>query len=116
MEKVEYERRAAQASAESQRLVLEAEAKRKEAEELRLQLEESRLREEEQRIKLMEVVSTPPAAMLQTDEQEEENDSAELTANESVDTREYDYTTQTDKDQKLKNQLKVPFYIFTVVK
>ncbi|XP_002160112.1 radixin isoform X2 [Hydra vulgaris] len=106
MEKAEYERRAAEAAAESQRLVLEAEAKRKEAAELKVLLEESKLREEEQRIKLMEVVSTPPAAMLQTDEQEEENESADLTSHDTVDTREYDYTSQTDKDQKLKNQLK----------
>jgi len=107
IEKAEYEARAAAAAAESARIQLEVEEKRKEADRLQQELELSQRREEEQKQELLRIISTPPAAMIQADEQEDESmaHGADL-ANAEVDNRELEYTSEQDKNERLKLQLK----------
>lgn len=107
--KQEYEVLAAAAQEESLKRAEEAEAVQREAERLQAELLDSQRREEEQKQELLKIISTPPAAMVQmTDELEEESTTHEMadfdTSN--VVHTEFDYTSQQDKNERLKQQLK----------
>lgn len=109
IEKSEYEARAAAAAEESRKRQLEAEAIQREAERLQGELEESQKREEEQKQELLKIISTPPAAMVDTNhEMEEESTQHEGTDLDVTDVvqKELDYTSQADKNERLKQQLK----------
>lgn len=107
IEKAEYERRAAAAAEEAARIQAEAEQKEREAERLMQELAESQKREEEQKQELLRIISTPPAVMVHTDEQEDDaqQTNEDLTSNVNIDNRELEYTSQQDKNEKLKLQL-----------
>lgn len=106
IEKEEYERRAAAAQEEAEKRAAEILAKQEEAEKLQRDLEESQRREEEQKQELLKIISTPPTAMVHTDEAEETSNEhgADLESGEN-DNRELEYTSQQDKNERLKNQL-----------
>ena len=109
IKKHEYEVLAAAAQEESLRRAEEAEAVQREAERLQAELLDSQKREEEQKQELLKIISTPPAAMVQmTDEVEEEcttHEGADFDTSNVVHT-EFDYTSQADKNERLKQQLK----------
>lgn len=106
IEKEEYERRAAVAREEAEKRAVEIEEQQEKSERLQLELLESQKREEEQKQEFLKIISTPPAIMVQTDETEEGNDThgADLEAGEN-DNRELQYTSQADKNERLKSQL-----------
>lgn len=105
--KAEYEQRAAAAAEESARIAAEAEKNQQEAARLQAELEESQKREEEQKMELLKIISTPPAAMVHTDEKDEDAHTQEDLATEAdVDNRELEYTSQADKNERIKLQLK----------
>ncbi|XP_057306157.1 radixin-like isoform X2 [Hydractinia symbiolongicarpus] len=107
MEKAEFEALAAAAAEESARRAAEAEEKQREADRLHQELVESQQREEEQKQELLKIIATPPAAMIHTDEQESESTqhAADL-EDTSVDQRELNYTSEQDKNERLRLQLK----------
>jgi len=109
IEKSEYEARIAAAAEENRKRAEEAERVHRERERLQVELEESRKREEEQKQELLKIISTPPAAMVPTNDEIEE----ETTTHEGKDLDETDvvqrelaYTSQADKNERLKQQLK----------
>ena len=106
--KEEYEQRAAAAAEEAAQRAAEIEEKQREAERLQQELAESQQREEEQKQELLKIISTPPTIMVQTDEAEEtsQQHGHDLEAGE-LDNRELEYTSQQDKNQRLKTQLAV---------
>jgi radixin len=107
MEKFEYEQKVAAAAAKSERIQREADEKQAEAEQLSIELEMSKKREEEQKLELLRIISTPPTAMVASDEQEDEStEHGTDLQNEDVDDRELQYTSEQDKNERLKNQLK----------
>jgi len=110
IEKSEYEARIAAAAEENRKRAEEAERVRLETERLQAELEESRKREEEQKQELLKIISTPPAAMVPTnDDIEDETSSHEgrnLDEVDHLDQRELEYTSQADKNERLKQQLK----------
>lgn len=106
--KEEYEARARALAEETARINAEMEEKNRKAEELKLELEESQRREDEQKQELLKIISTPPAAMVHADEQEEENTQhqADFADHGDMDQRELQYTTEADKNERLRLQLK----------
>jgi len=104
--KEEYEQRAAAAAEEAAQRAVEIEEKQRESERLQQELAESQQREEEQKQELLKIISTPPTIMVQTDEAEEtsQQHGHDLEAGE-LDNRELEYTSQQDKNQRLKTQL-----------
>jgi len=104
--KEEYEKRAAAAREEAEKRAAEIEERQKEAERLQQELAESQKREEDQKQELLKIISTPPTAMVQTDEAEETSNEhgTDLEAGEN-DNRELEYTSQQDKNERLKSQL-----------
>ena len=113
IEKEEYERRAAAAKEEAEKRAAEIEEKQKEAERLQQELIDSQKREEEQKQEFLKIISTPPAAMVHTDETEEESNQhgTDLEAGEN-DNRELEYTSQADKNDRLKSQLAVSHFVY----
>jgi len=109
IEKAEYEARAAAAAEESRKRAIEAEAIQMEAERLQGELIESQRREEEQKQELLKIISTPPAAMVQTNDDIEEDTSEHQGADfetSDIQIEELEYTTQADKNERLRQQLK----------
>lgn len=112
--KEEYERRAAVAREESEKRAIEIEERQKEAERLQRELAESHQREEEQKQEYLKIISTPPTIMVQTDEAEEtsQEHAHDLEAGQN-DNRELEYTSEQDKNERLKSQLAVSFKTIT---
>lgn len=108
--KTEYEQRMAVVTEEGMQRAKEAEEIQREAERLQAELLDSQKREEEQKQELLKIISTPPAAMVDTthDDIEEECDVHEGKDFDVSDViqKEFDYTSQTDKNERLKQQLK----------
>jgi len=104
--KEEYERRAAAAKEEAENRQLEIERKQEEAERLQQELADSQKREEEQKQEFLKIISTPPTVMVQADEAEETSNEhgADLESAEN-DNRELEYTSEQDKNVRLKSQL-----------
>lgn len=107
MAKAEYEARAAAAAEESARRAAEIAEKEKETARLHQELLESQAREEEQKQALLKIISTPPAAMVHTDEEEDENTehAKEFEDQAEVEQMELNYTSQQDKNKRLAKQL-----------
>ncbi|XP_066917137.1 radixin-like [Clytia hemisphaerica] len=104
--KEEYEQRAAAAAEEAERRAVEIEEKQREAERLQQELAESQRREDEQKQELLKIISTPPTIMVQTDEAEETSNEHGADLEEAeMDNRELEYTSEQDKNERLKNQL-----------
>jgi len=107
--KNEYEALAAAAHEESIKRAQEAAEVQREAERLQAELLESQRREEEQKAELMKIISTPPAAMVTTNDELEEgstqHEGKDFDVSEVIQ-KEFDYTSQADKNERLKQQLK----------
>lgn len=104
--KEEYERRAAIAKEQAEQRAIEIEEKEREAGRLQAELAESQKREEEQKQEFLKIISTPPTVMVVADEAEETSNEqgAELESGEN-DNRELEYTSERDKNARLKTQL-----------
>ena len=105
--KEEYEQRAAAAAEEAAQRAIEIEKKQEESERLQKELAESQQREEEQKQELLKIISTPPTIMVQTDEAEETSQEHAHDLETTDDNRELKYTSEQDKNQRLKTQLAV---------
>ncbi|XP_066917136.1 radixin-like isoform X2 [Clytia hemisphaerica] len=107
IEREEYEQRLEAARLEAESRAAQIEEKQKEAEKLQQELAESQQREEEQKQELLKIISTPPAAMVETDEGDEdaENVGKDFEEGEN-DNRELEYTSAADKNDTLRAQLK----------
>lgn len=109
IKKYEYEQLAAAAHEESKKRAQEAEEVQREAERLQAELLESQRREEEQKQELLKIISTPPAAMVHTHDELEEDSTHHVGEDFDVTDviqKEFDYTSQADKNERLKQQLK----------
>lgn len=109
IEKSEYEARAAAAAKESEERALVAERIAEQAAALQIELDESKKREEEQKQELLKIISTPPAVMVQSnDDIEDESMAHEGKDFDETDVvqKELDYTSQADKNDRLRQQLK----------
>jgi len=106
--KADYEARVAKANEEGARMAAEIEAQHREAERLQAELNESQKREDEQKQALLKIISTPPAAMIHADEQEEESTqhTADFDEEGLDDQKELQYTSEADKNERLRMQLK----------
>ena len=113
----EYEILTKAANEESQKHQKEAEKVQHVVDRLQAEMLESQRREDEQKNELMKIISTPPAVMsiaggtsgsLTTIELEEESTShqgSDLECHEVVIQKEFEYSSQADKNARLKQQL-----------